>query len=137
MNLEVDFSNDPYQHWGTWGPHVLRSVDVDGISGTVNVFHSEHEFHSVQEAEQTIHAHRMQWKLREIEKAAMKQHKIWWPAMFYCDNDKCCLAIDYDVSIKKIKDSGFNKEMQGILDEIIRLMGGIENLEIAIRGPWR
>ena len=136
MKLEVDFSNDPYQHWGTWGPHILRSVDVDGISGTVNVFHSEHEFPSVQEAEQTIHAHRMQWKLREIEKAAKKRWES-FPVMFYCNVEKRCFAFDADDTIYRIEHTQFEESIQEKLNEIIRLMDGIENLEIAIRGPWR
>ena len=140
-HLEVDDEEDIFNDW-----RVLAYQSNYGIFNrymtsqgpvAVPIFQKFWKTHA--EADHCIKAHRMQWRLAQIEKAAREKWGDWVkytgsPTFVingknietFCNGKLVC-----------INHRELTESRKGQITEIIRLMEGRENLELALKGPWR
>lgn len=134
-HLEVDFSKDIFSDWrvfayqGNYG--IFNRYMTSQGPFDVPIFQKSWKTHT--EAEHVIKAHRMQRRLAQIEKAAREQWAD-WPCIFWVYAELHTVARGHIVILNH---ENIDKQRKEQITEIIRLMEGRENLELALKGPWR
>lgn len=132
--LLVNLTSEPYYKW-----YVRRLVNGDEYIGD-EYGHDKmiiKEFSLPDEAEKVIHAHRMNYRFSQIENEAKKQWgKGNYPEFFVIDSALLVLHPQHGVKNYCSERSLFDKDWLAKGDEMIKLMGSVKNLIIALKRVW-